>query len=372
MPRFLLVFSTLLLSTALLACGPARNRDGLALDEINLPPGFKIGLYTGQAPNARSLALSPSGTLFVGTRSAGKVYAVPDADRDGRADGVITLAEGLNSPNGVAFRDGALYVAEINRILRFDDVEADLRRPPAPVVVNDSYPTDGAHGWKFIRFGPDGRLYVPVGVPCNVCLREDAPYGSITRLSPDGSQVEVFAAGVRNSVGFDWHPETQELWFTDNGRDWLGNDQPPDELNHAPRAGLHFGFPYCHGGDLPDPEFGAARACAEFSPPAMKLGPHVAALGMRFYTGSMFPAEYRHQIFIAEHGSWNRTPPTGYRISLVRLENGQAISYEVFADGWLEGDAAWGRPVDLQVMPDGALLVSDDRAGAIYRISYEP
>jgi len=337
--------------------------------EISLPPGFEISYYARNVPNARSMALSPSGTLFVGTRTEGSLYAILDHDRDYRADEVITLARGMNSPNGVAFRDGALYVAEINRVLRYDNIEASLPDLPEPVVVNDSFPNDRGHGWKFIRFGPDGKLYVPVGAPCNVCEVND-PYGSITRMNPDGTGLETFAGGVRNTVGFDWHPETGDLWFTDNGRDQLGDDLPPDELNHAPQPDLHFGFPYCHGGTIPDPEFGDERSCAEFTPPAMPLGPHVAALGMRFYTGKMFPEEYRHQIFITEHGSWNRSTPIGYRISLVRLEDNQAVSYETFAEGWLRGEEAWGRPVDVQVMPDGSLLVSDDFAGAIYRISY--
>jgi len=276
----------------------------------------------------------------------------------------------LNMPNGVAFRDGSLYVTEVNRVLRYDNIESRLKNPPKPVIVNNNFPKDTHHGWKFIRFGPDDKLYVPVGAPCNVCERSHKIYSSITRMNPDGSNLEIFAHGVRNTVGFDWHPKTGELWFTDNGRDWLGDNLPPDELNRASKKGLHFGFPYCHGGSIADPEFGGKRTCKEFVPPSMTLGPHVAALGMRFYTGKMFPARYRHQIFIAEHGSWNRTSPIGYRISLVRLNGNQAKSYEVFAEGWLKSGRAWGRPVDVLVMPDGALLVSDDRAGVIYRISY--
>jgi glucose/arabinose dehydrogenase len=274
-------------------------------------------------------------------------------------------------PNGVVFHDGALYVAEVNRILRYDDIEAHLSNPPPPVVVNDSYPRDTHHGWKFMRLGPDGMLYVQVGAPCNICQRADPRYASITRLKLDGTGFEVFAHGVRNSVGFDWHPQTKELWFTDNGRDWLGDDRPPDELNRAPQPGLHFGFPYCHGKDIADPEFGNKRPCSDFVPPVLDLGPHVAALGMRFYTGAMFPPEYRNQIFIAQHGSWNRSQKIGYRVMRVRLEGNRAAEYEVFAAGWLQGEQVWGRPVDVQVMPDGALLVSDDHAGAIYRISYK-
>ncbi len=366
----LLMSLAMVLGLVALFPSPSRSGPGLPLDKITLPPGFEINLYASNVPDARSMTLSQNGTLFVGTRGAGNVYAVVDRDRDNKADLVLTVARGLNMPNGVAFRDGALYVAEVNRVLRYDNIESRLTNPPPPVVVNDGFPRDRHHGWKFIRFGPDGLFYVPVGAPCNICESGD-PYATITRMRPDGTGLEVFARGVRNSVGFDWHPETRELWFTDNGRDWLGDDQPPDELNHAPRKGLNFGFPYCHGRSIPDPEFGAKRRCAEFTPSAMALGPHVAALGMRFYTGAMFPPEYRNQIFIAEHGSWNRSTPIGYRVTLVRLEQGRAVKYEVFAEGWLQGGRAWGRPVDVQVMPDGALLVSDDHAGAIYRISYK-
>jgi glucose/arabinose dehydrogenase len=353
-----------------ISCAPAKNKKGVYLGDITMPPGFSINIYATNVENARSLVLGDSGTLFVGTRSAGKVYAVLDRNHDSRADEVITIAEGLNMPNGVAFREGSLFVAEVNRVLRYDRIESRLINSPKPVIVTDSFPKDSHHGWKFIRFGPDGKLYVPVGAPCNVCEQSNEIYSSITRINADGSIPEIFAHGVRNTVGFDWHPNTGELWFTDNGRDWLGDDLPPDELNRAPRKGMHFGFPYCHGGTIADPEFGSKRKCEEFVPPSIALGPHVAALGMRFYTGTMFPDLYRNQIFIAEHGSWNRTSPIGYRISLVRLHGSQAISYEVFAEGWLKNGRAWGRPVDVLVMPDGALLVSDDRAGVIYRISY--
>jgi len=341
----------------------------LRLDKIKLQPGFKIEVYAGNVPGARSMTLSPSGILFVGTRD-GEVYAVVDKNRDNKADEVITIAQGLNMPNGVAFRDNSLYVAEVSRVLRFDNIESRLKNPPRPVVVNDSFPKETHHGWKFIRFGPDGMLYVPVGAPCNVCEKEDKRYGSIMRMKPDGSGLEIFAKGIRNTVGFDWDPLTKELWFTDNGRDMLGDDIPPDELNHAPRTGMHFGFPYLHGKEITDPDYSGERNPEEFTPPAMELGPHVASLGMRFYTGDMFPKEYRNHIFIAEHGSWNRSTPIGYRVTLVRLEDGKAAKYEVFAEGWLQRGKAWGRPVDVQVMPDGALLVSDDMAGAIYRISY--
>ncbi|MBI2177170.1 MAG: sorbosone dehydrogenase family protein [Candidatus Tectomicrobia bacterium] len=360
-----------LFASAWLGGAPPAGAQDLPLDQIKLPPGFRIRLYTRDVPGARSLALSPSGTVFVSTRGAGQVYALLDKDRDGRAEEVIPIVQGMDTPNGVAFKDGDLYVAQIHRVLRFRGIEARLKNPPAPEVVYDKLPTDRHHGWKFIRFGPDGWLYVPVGAPCNIC-DPGGPYAAIHRLRPDGSGLEVFARGVRNTVGFDWHPVTRELWFTDNGRDWMGDDQPPDELNHAPRAGLHFGYPYCHGRALPDPEFGGGRDCARFTPPAQELGPHVASLGMRFYTGRMFPPQYRHQIFIAEHGSWNRSSPIGYRVSLVRLEGNRAAAYIPFAHGWLQGRAAWGRPVDVQELADGSLLVSDDRAGAVYRITYGP
>ena len=341
----------------------------LPLHLIQLPPGFKIALYSDEVPNARSMSMSPSGTLFVGSRQAGQVYALRDDDHDGRAEKVYVLASDLNYPNGVAFRNGALYVSEINRILRFDDIEYSLGRPPQPVVISTDFPSDSHHGWKFIRIGPDNKLYVPIGAPCNVCI--EYGYGVVTSLDLDGTNHEVYAEGVRNTVGFDWHPDSKELWFTDNGRDMLGDDVPPDELNHAAHKGQHFGFPHCHAGEVVDPEFGLGHSCKEYTSPVQKLGAHVASLGMRFYTGDMFPAQFKKQIFIAEHGSWNRSSKSGYRISLVRLKGNKAIAYEIFAQGWLQGQEAWGRPVDIEHMRDGSLLVSDDKAGAIYRIYYE-
>ena len=350
---------------------------GPQLDRLTLPPGFSIEVYAADVPNARQMALSPNGTLFVSTRRAGNVYAVLDDDGDQSADRVLTLDSGLNMPNGVAFREGALYVAEVNRVLRYDDIEAKLETPPEPVVVNDTFPSDRAHGWKFIAFGPDGRLYVPVGAPCNVCDHEETTpiYATITSMNPDGSDRQIYARGIRNSVGFAWHPQTDELWFTNNGRDRLGDTQPADTLHHAPEPGFHFGFPFCHQGEIQDPEFNT-RSCSEFRPPARTLGPHVASLGMRFYTGDRFPAEYRNQIFIAEHGSWNRTPEAGhigYRITVATLDGDRVTGYSIFAEGWLDAtiNDSWGRPVDVQVMPDGALLVTDDQMGAIYRITYD-
>ncbi len=338
------------------------------LMRIELPEGFYIRIYAEGITGARSMSLSPNGTLFVGTRPSGRVYALRDEDGDHKAERVIILARGLNNPNGVAFKNGDLYVAEINRILRYRNIEAQLDNLPQPEIVNDDFPTDRSHGWKFIRFGPDGLLYVPVGAPCNICNRGD-PYALIGRLDAN-SNFSIIARGIRNTVGFDWHPETGELWFTDNGRDRMGDDVPPDELNRITTDGQHFGYPYCHGTSIADPVFGDQRACGEFVAPVQELGPHVAALGMRFYTGDMFPEEYHNQIFIAEHGSWNRSSKIGYRVTLVRLNGNEAISYEPFAEGWLQGESNWGRPVDVLVMPDGSLLVSDDQAGLIYRISY--
>jgi glucose/arabinose dehydrogenase len=354
--------------TIMLSGGFLLAEKKLPLDSISLPPGFTIHIFADSVKNARSLCRSPAGTLFVGTRRAGNVYAVVDRDGDFRADIVHHIASGLNMPNGVAFRRGSLYVAEVDRILRFDRIEERLESPPEPAILPVSLPRDKHHGWKFIRFGPDGRLYVPVGAPCNVCKPDNPIYATILNMTDTGHQVRIFAKGVRNTVGFDWHPESGELWFTDNGRDWLGDDLPPDELNHAPRQGLHFGFPHCHGMGIQDPEFGDGKPCGSFTQPAMALGPHVAALGMRFYTGGQFPPEYRNQIFIAEHGSWNRSVPIGYRITNVFLKGSRAVAYRPFAEGWIRG--RWGRPVDLLVMPDGSILVSDDRAGVIYRIYF--
>jgi glucose/arabinose dehydrogenase len=368
------VFGMLLLLTALLSvlltAGAVTNAQaGLPLNTIQLPAGFNIAVYASNVPGARSMTLGDKGTLFVGTRQRGVVYAITG---DTQATRVYVIASGLNSPNGVAFLNGSLYVAEITRIIRFDNIEARLANPPRPVVVYGGFPNQALHGWKFIRFGPDGKLYIPVGAPCNICQMNLNRYAMIMRMNPDGTGLEVFARGIRNTVGFDWQPGTSNLWFTDNGVDNLGDNVPPDELNEAPQPGMNFGYPFCHAGSVVDPQYGAGHNCAEFTPPVQNLGPHVAALGMRFYTGSMFPAAYQNQIFIAEHGSESRSIPIGYRVTLVRLDNGKPVSYEPFAQGWLQGRQAWGRPVDVQVMPDGALLVSDDRAGAIYRISYGP
>jgi glucose/arabinose dehydrogenase len=343
----------------------------LPLEKIKLPDGFSISVFA-EVENAREMTMSPSGTIYVGSRQGGNVYAVKDTDGDKVADKKWVVASGLKSPNGVAFKDGDLYVAEISRITKFSGIEKKLANPGKSEVVYDKLPTEEHHGWKYIAFGPDGKLYIPIGAPCNIC-EPDAAYASINRMNADGTGFEKFASGVRNSVGLAWHPQTKELWFTDNGRDMLGDDIPPCELNTAPKAGMHFGYPYCHGGTIQDPEFGSKRACSEFTAPAQNLGPHVAPLGLEFYTGNSFPAEYKNQLFIPEHGSWNRSKKSGYRISLVNVENGKSKGYEVFASGWLDNatQSVWGRPVDLLVMQDGSMLVSDDLAGVIYRIAYK-
>ena len=336
------------------------------LDDIVLPPGFSIEVWSDDVPNARSMALGDAGTVFVATKSQGKVFAL--VPQDSGSPKVIEIAKDLRTPNGVAFHDGSLFVAEINRIVRYDKIEDRLDRIPDAVVVIDTLPNESHHGWRYIAFGPDGKLYISIGAPCNICNREG--FANISRMNADGTELEVFSQGIRNSVGITWHPQTGELWFTDNGRDMLGDDSPPDELNRAERSGMHFGYPYCHGGEVKDPEFGDERDCAEFTGPAQKLGAHVAALGVKFYTGDMFPEEYRGQIFIAEHGSWNRSQKSGYRLSMVKIENGKPQGVETFADGWLQGNQVSGRPVDILILRDGSMLISDDKAGRIYRISY--
>ena len=350
------------------------------LSNIILPDGFNIDVYASDVENARSMAISPSGTIFVGNRREDNVFALKDTDGDNVVDKKILISDKLtNMPNGVAFHNGDLYVAEVNKIWVFKNIESILDKmdnikgySEDPILVSDDFPSDRHHGWKYISFGPDGKLYIPVGAPCNICESNDEIYASITRMNSDGTEKEVFVNGVRNTVGFTWHPNTGEMWFTDNGRDMLGDNYPPCELNKVKEMGQHFGYPYCHGGDISDPEFGSKYSCSDFVKPAQNLGPHTAPLGLKFYTGTMFPEEYHGDIFIAEHGSWNRSKKIGYRITRVKIENNKSVGYEPFIYGWLneEEQEAWGRPVDILILKDGSMLISDDMANVVYRVSY--
>jgi len=350
------------------------------LEKIVLPEGFEIKIYADDVENARSMAISPSGTIFVGNRNEDNVFALKDTDGDNVIDKKYLITNKLkNMPNGVAFHDGDLYVAEVNKIWKFENIEENLSYADKfdeyleePILISDDFPSDRHHGWKYISFGPDGKLYVPVGAPCNICESRNEIYASITRMNSDGSNREIYVKGVRNTVGFTWHPETKQLWFTDNGRDMLGDNIPPCELNKVTEKDQHFGYPYCHGNDIGDPEFGGEYSCSDFVMPVQNLGPHVAPLGLKFYTGKMFPDEYKGDIFIAEHGSWNRSKKIGYRISRVKIENNKSVGYETFIYGWLDDDEqeAWGRPVDILILDDGSMLISDDKANAIYRVTY--
>src|ERR1051325_6739366 len=335
--------------------------DKLPIAKMKVPPGFKVEVYASNVLDARGLRQGDKGTVFVSSLFvAGKLYAV--VDQGGKRE-VKTLAEKLFLPNGIEFHKGALYVATPKDITRYDDIEAHLDKLPAPAMVYDKLPGEVPHGWKFIKIGPDGKLYVPTGAPCNICDPKEG-FAQIARMSLDGTGVEVVARGVRNTVGFDFHPKTGELWFTDNQRDWLSEDMPQDELNRLTKPGQqHFGYPYCHQGDFADPEFGWGKACADFVKPVVLLGAHSAPLGMRFYTGTMFPAKYRNAIFIARHGPWNRTKKYAADVVVAFLDGKGAVTkVEPFLTGLVENNAYLGRPVDVLVMKDGSLLVSDDRS----------
>jgi glucose/arabinose dehydrogenase len=346
---------------------PAPKAPGeIPINKIKVPQGFKVELWASGISNARVMVWGAKDTLFVSSRVAGNVYAI--VDRGGKRE-MKTIAKGLNLPNGIAFKDGTLYIAEVHRITKMEGIEDKLDSPPEMKVVYDTLPKDLPHGWKYLAFGPDGKLYFNIGAPCNICIPPDT-HANISRVNADGSGFEYWAHGVRNSVGFDWHPVTKELYFATHARDWLGEEVPSDRLDVAPKKGLHFGFPYCHQGDIPDPDFGKGRSCSEFAAPLVKTGPHIAGNGVMFYTGSMFPAEYRNRMFLAQRGSWNKTQKIGFRLAMVTLRPGDVPKYESFAEGWLDNNQPWGRPNYTVQMKDGSILLSDDYAGAIYRISY--
>ena len=362
---------------SLLAATSVAQAAPLPLDKLHLPPGFSISIYA-EVENARQLALGRNGTVFVGSFRAGKVHALVNPDNAATASRVIKIADNLTFPSGIAYRDGDLYIAAVNRVLRLENIDQAVAANvlPLPQVVTDQLPADKHHGWKFIDFGPDGLLYIPVGAPCNICERE-APYASIQTLDvtdPEAT-LQPYALGVRNSVGFDWHPQSGVLWFSDNGGDMLGDDIPPDELNRAPERGLHFGYPYYHAGDIPDPTFKTPRPMTDFVGPAGRLGAHVAPLGVNFYRGKQFPKRYRNQLIVAEHGSWNRSEEAGhvgYRLMSATIEDGRVTDYHPLVSGWLQNNQGWGRPVDTLTLADGSLLISDDRANVVYRLSYSP
>jgi glucose/arabinose dehydrogenase len=345
----------------------AAAADKLPTAKLKLPPGFNIEVYAAGMANARSMAEGDKGTVFVGTRLVGNVYAI--SNKDGKRS-VKTLASGLYRPNGVAFKNGTLYIAELSKVSKIDKVEDNLDNSPKPTMIYDNLPKDEAHGWKFIAIGPDNKLYVPVGQPGNNVLHDDA-HGQIRRINLDGSGAEVVAVGVRNTVGFDWNPETKQLYFTDNGRDWLSESVPEDELNRVTKVGEHFGAPYCWQGNIIDQELGWGKNCKDYTAPVGLMGPHTAALGMRFYTGNMFPKAYKNAIIVARHGSWNKSKKEGGDVVVVKLnKDGTMKSMEPFITGFLEDNKYVGRPVDVMQMKDGSLLVSDDWNGAVYRVTY--
>jgi len=381
-PRLVLAFCAVAIGASVTGIASQTPPPPRPLGALVVPTGFKFDVCAENVGNARMMALGSQGTVFVGSQYAGNVYAVVDRDGDHKADQVLTIATGLRQPNGVATRNGALYVATTGQILRFDDIEKHLDAPPKPVVVRDDLPNPNqGHTWKFIAFGPDDMLYMSVGSTCNICAPA-AMTAAILRMKPDGSGLETYAEGIRNSVGFAWHPVTHELWFTDNGRDMMGDDVPNDELNVAYKSGMHFGFPFCHQGDVADPEFGAQRACSTTEPPVQKLGAHVAAIGFTFYTGTMFPAKYKNAAIIAQHGSWNRSAPSGYRVMAAFTDGRKVTGYESFLEGFLPNGGTGvaggrgamgvtsGRPADALQLADGSVLISDDMGNRLIRVSY--
>ena len=362
----------LLLSLFMTSYVMADDSHQTILKQLKLPQGFTISIFAKDLPNARTLALGDEGVIYIGTRQQGSIYAVQDSNNDGIADKKYILATDLYMPNGVAYKNNTLYVAQPDKIIRFNHITQSLAKPPKPQIVYDKLPSDKRHGWKYLRFGMDNKLYSAVGAPCNSCEPKKEIYGSLFRMNTDGSNFEIIASGVRNSVGFDWHPKTKALYFSDNGRDNLGDDTPPDELNLWTEKGQNFGFPYCYGDDIVDPELGKDKNCADFSSPVWKFKAHNAPLGIHFYQSSQFPEHYHHQLFVAQHGSWDRSTPDGYRIALVKFKQGKPVSEEVFISGWLTKDGkVLGRPTDILEIADGSLLIADDKRGVIYKVSYQ-
>lgn len=364
-----LTFPAILILFASGLCYPPAIPSRTDVDKLQLPEGFSISVYAEDITNARSLAKANDQLIFVSTRQKGMLHALIDENKDYISDRHVVFADDLDTPNGIAYHEGDLFVALLNKIIVYRDIEDNLKEDAPYEVIYDQLPDETHHGWKYLNIGPDNKLYFGVGAPCNQCEREEEIFSTICRINMDGTGFEIYAHGIRNTIGFDWHPETQELWFTENGRDMMGDNMPGDELNHAPEAGMHFGYPYCHQGDIVDPDH-EDHSCADYTGPEQILGPHVAALGMRFYTGDQFPDSLQGDIFIAEHGSWNRTKPIGYRIMRVKMDDSRALSYSTFVEGWLQGASAWGRPVDLLVLDDGSMLISDDHASIVYRLTY--
>lgn len=337
------------------------------LSLLELPDGHKIEVVA-QAQNVRQLAQSYDGTLFAGSRRAGNVYALVDKNRDGNYESTILISSGLNMPSGVAVKGNDLYVAEVERILVFKNIlPLDENNLPPATVYFDRLPNKRHHGWKYLKFGPDGLLYFNIGAPCNICLPEH-PFATLVRLT-ETKRLEVIASGVRNSVGFTWNPNSKKMWFTDNGRDHLGDDLPSDELNRIDTLKQHFGYPYMHANNVNDPIYGKQGNNITVSPPAYELGAHVAPLGLTFYTGNTMPESNTNTLYVAEHGSWNRSEKSGYRIVKLQIENGEVVSHQPFIQGWMRNEEYWGRPNDIIVDQDGSLLISDDYAGVVYRIS---
>jgi glucose/arabinose dehydrogenase len=342
----------------------------IPINKLKLPPGFKIEVWATGMPGARAMALGDNGKVYIGTRAIGRVYEVTDNGKE-RTSRVVV--DKLVQPAGVAFNNGSLYVMAIDKVLRFDGIDKNASVTPVDLTAKFNLPPNQHHNWKYIAFGPDGKLYVPFGAPCNICEPPTAEYAQIRRYNPDGSGMEVLATGVRNSVGFDWHPTTKQLWFTNHGRDWMGDNTPNDTLNLMSKTGLNFGFPYCHQGNLPDNLITKANACQGVEQPVALMGPHVATMGIKFYTGNMFPPEYKNAALIARKGSWNRNQKVGFDVVMVKAGNdGKNPKITPFITGFMNpaDQSFWGRPAYLMQMSDGSMLVSDEQLGAIYRVTY--